>query len=221
MVQISGLFFIDSLNGWMGSPKYFGIPIPSIYKTTTGGQNWTGMFHSTFNNSYSIFFTDINKGWSAGDYGLIWHTSNSGLNWTQQTPVVNNRIYRSIYFTDSLTGWCVGDSGRILKTTTGGILTNFTNTNSEIPTEYKLDQNYPNPFNPKTIINYELGITNYVSLKVYDVLGNEIAALVNEKKSAGSYSFVFDGNNIPSGIYFYRLEVDGKIIDTKRMVILK
>jgi len=216
---LRSVFFIDSLNGWVGSPV--GPSTQTIFKTTNGGNNWYDPFRWTFNISNSLFFTDINNGWSAEENGLIWHTSNSGLNWTQQTPVVNNRNYRSIYFTDSLTGWCVGDSGRILKTTTGGILTNFTNTNSEVPTEYKLNQNYPNPFNPKTIINYELGITNYVSLKVYDVRGNEIATLVNEKRSAGSYSAQFDGSNIPSGIYFYRLEVDGNMIDTKRMVLLK
>jgi len=219
-IDVRSIFFIDHLNGWIGSP-YVQLGIRTIFRTTNGGSNWYAPSILTSNSSYSLFFSDINNGWSAGDQGLIYHTSNAGLNWTQQTPIVNNRIYRSIYFTDSLTGWCVGDSGRILKTTTGGILTNFTNTNSEIPTEYKLYQNYPNPFNPKTIINYELGITNFVSLKVYDALGSEVTTLVNEKKTAGSYEVEFDGSNLPSGIYFYRLEAGGDIIDTKRMVLLK
>jgi len=81
--------------------------------------------------------------------------------------------------------------------------------------------NYPNPFNPVTKINYDLRITNYVSLKVYDILGKEIWTLVNEKQNAGIYEVDFDGSNFPSGVYFYKLTVDGNIIDTKRMMLLK
>ncbi|MCY7362191.1 MAG: T9SS type A sorting domain-containing protein, partial [Ignavibacteria bacterium] len=85
---------------------------------------------------------------------------------------------------------------------------------------FYLSQNYPNPFNPNTKINYELQITNYVSLKIFDVLGNEVASLVNEKQNAGSYSINFDGANIPSGIYFYKLS-SGGFTDTKRMILIK
>ena len=99
---------------------------------------------------------------------------------------------------------------------------------SEIPLTYFLDQNYPNPFNPTTKINYELPasrqggqITNYVSLKVYNVLGNEVKTLVNEKQNAGNHTVEFEGSNFSSGIYFYSLSVNGNIIDTKRMVLLK
>ncbi|HMS66238.1 MAG TPA: SBBP repeat-containing protein, partial [Ignavibacteria bacterium] len=95
------------------------------------------------------------------------------------------------------------------------------------PEEFKLEQNYPNPFNPTT--NLEFGIPSvrgksnleFVSLKVYDVLGNEVSTLVNEKKNAGRYEVEFDGSNFPSGIYFYSLTVDGIVIDTKRMILLK
>jgi len=90
-----------------------------------------------------------------------------------------------------------------------------------VPVKSGLAQNYPNPFNPKTIINYELGITNYVSLKVYDALGSEVMTLVNENKQAGYYKATFDGSNLPSGMYFYRLSVDGNVVDTKRMALVK
>jgi len=91
---------------------------------------------------------------------------------------------------------------------------------SSIPTQYKLDQNYPNPFNPITIINYELGITNFVSLKVYDLLGKEVLTLVSENKQPGKYSVTFDGSNFASGIYFYKLEA-GDFVQTRRMMLLK
>jgi hypothetical protein len=85
---------------------------------------------------------------------------------------------------------------------------------------YILLQNYPNPFNPSTIIKYELPERNFVTIKVYDVLGNEIATLVNEEKPAGSYEVEFDAANLPSGIYFYQLQTEG-YIETKKMLLLK
>ena len=91
------------------------------------------------------------------------------------------------------------------------------------PIGYKLEQNYPNPFNPYTVIRYSLNENHFVTLKVFDVLGNEVAVLVNERKNAGSYNYQLSTVNyqLPSGIYFYRLEVDGNVVDTKRMILLK
>ncbi|MFZ1322103.1 MAG: T9SS type A sorting domain-containing protein [Ignavibacteria bacterium] len=101
------------------------------------------------------------------------------------------------------------------------ILTGNTFSETIIPDKFLLHQNFPNPFNPKTVINYELPVTGNAELKVFDVLGNEVAVLVNEKQSAGNYKVEFDGSNFASGVYFYRLDVDGNIIGTKRMVLLK
>jgi hypothetical protein len=89
-----------------------------------------------------------------------------------------------------------------------------------------LTQNFPNPFNPNTIINYQLPISNFVSLKVYDAIGKEVSTLVNEKQNAGSYEIEFNGEGLPSGIYFYKLEVGSprearKFVETKRMILLK
>jgi hypothetical protein len=86
--------------------------------------------------------------------------------------------------------------------------------------KYELKQNFPNPFNPKTKINYKVSELNFVTLKVYDVLGNEIATLVNEEKPIGSYEVEFDAIELPSGIYFYRLQA-GSFIETKKMVVLR
>lgn len=93
--------------------------------------------------------------------------------------------------------------------------------NREIPMQYSLSQNYPNPFNPNTIISYQLPIGSYVRLIVYDVMGREVAELVNETKQAGIYEADFDALQFSSGVYFYKLIVDGKIIDTKKMMVLK
>jgi len=88
------------------------------------------------------------------------------------------------------------------------------------PKEFKLEQNYPNPFNPITRIQYRVSSTSNVSLKVYDVLGNEVATLVNEEKPAGSYEVEFDAAQLSSGIYFYKLESAG-FVQTKKMMLVK
>jgi hypothetical protein len=88
--------------------------------------------------------------------------------------------------------------------------------------KYALSQNYPNPFNPSTLISYELPLTGLVTLKVYDLLGREVATLVNEEKPAGSYNAQFTMNNVQlsSGIYFYKLQA-GEFVETKKMILLK
>jgi len=89
-----------------------------------------------------------------------------------------------------------------------------------IPTEFSLAQNYPNPFNPTTTIKYQIPEVSFVTLRIYDVLGNEIATLVNEQKPADSYEVEFNASNLPSGIYFYRIQV-GSFVETKKMVLMK
>ncbi|MGD1005722.1 MAG: S8 family serine peptidase [Ignavibacteriaceae bacterium] len=101
------------------------------------------------------------------------------------------------------------------------ILTNSTNKNNTLPVSYNLAQNYPNPFNPSTTINYSLSISGLVTIKVYDILGKEIATLVNEEESMGSHSVQFSANGgHSSGVYFYQIR-SGSYIAAKKMVLLK
>ncbi len=95
------------------------------------------------------------------------------------------------------------------------------------PSTFSLEQNYPNPFNPSTMIGYHLPASSNVTLNIYDVLGNEVAKLVDEYKPAGSYSVEFNANshsgevwNLPSGTYFYQLKA-GSFIETKKMILIK
>ncbi|HZY09808.1 MAG TPA: T9SS type A sorting domain-containing protein, partial [Bacteroidota bacterium] len=88
------------------------------------------------------------------------------------------------------------------------------------PTSFKLKQNYPNPFNPTTVIQYAVTSTQFVSLKVFNVLGQELATLVNEEKHAGFYHVTFDASNLLSGVYYYRLTA-GKFTDVKKILLLK
>jgi hypothetical protein len=88
------------------------------------------------------------------------------------------------------------------------------------PTSFRLDQNYPNPFNPKTGIRYQVPGVSDVKITVYDMLGKEVAVLVNERKLPGQYEVVFDGSHFASGVYFYRLQA-GDFTQTKRLLLLK
>jgi len=91
---------------------------------------------------------------------------------------------------------------------------------NNVPDKFELLQNYPNPFNPTTNIKYQIPNNSYVLLKVFDIIGKEITTLVNEKQSPGSYEVSFDGSNLPSGVYFYKIESSG-FADTKKMILIK
>ncbi len=119
---------------------------------------------------------------------------------------------------------CAGSitgSGQIIGS--GTICGNPTDVETEdqisLPKDFALAQNYPNPFNPSTIIEYQLPKVSNVSLKVYDILGNEIVTLVNENKEAGNYEVEFNASRISSGIYFYKLQADNKTFIKKMSVI--
>jgi hypothetical protein len=96
-----------------------------------------------------------------------------------------------------------------------------------VPKDYSLEQNYPNPFNPATTIRFSLPTPNHVTLKVYDILGKEVATLVDEEKDAGTYDVVFDagatrvsGHQIASGVYFYQFTA-GNYVETRRLMLIK
>jgi len=93
-------------------------------------------------------------------------------------------------------------------------------TETNPPTEFVLNQNYPNPFNPSTVIKYQIPTAGIVSLKVYDVLGNEVAKLVDEYRLAGSYEVEFDASRLSSGVYFYMLHA-GEFVQTKKMILIR
>ena len=102
----------------------------------------------------------------------------------------------------------------------GTQITAIDNVESNRPDNYFLYQNYPNPFNPATVIEYSIANPGLVTIKVYDILGNEIRTLVNEEESAGKYSTSFDGSTLVSGIYFYVLR-EGNFVQSKKMLHLK
>jgi hypothetical protein len=92
---------------------------------------------------------------------------------------------------------------------------------NSVPETFKLYQNYPNPFNPTTKIKFDVGHMSKIKLLIFDLLGREIRILVNERLSPGTYETEFQAEDLPSGIYFYRLEADTKIIQTNKMILIR
>ncbi|MEX0721893.1 MAG: alpha-amylase family glycosyl hydrolase [Balneolaceae bacterium] len=101
-----------------------------------------------------------------------------------------------------------------------GITTAIDDGDMDVPAAFRLEQNYPNPFNPSTVISYQLAVNSKVTLKVYDMLGREVATLVNGQLKAGNHSVKFDAQNLASGIYIYRLQAGSKVF-TEKMTLIK
>jgi photosystem II stability/assembly factor-like uncharacterized protein len=187
-------------------------------KSTNTGLNWNYENLGFFGQGQSIDFRTQNEAWMPLGFSGAWAVSYDSGNVWSTFPTTDNVVIYSVAFPDSLHGIAVGSGGVILKYAPATVGINYLN--SEIPESFILHQNYPNPFNPATKINYELRVTNYVLLKVFDILGNEISTIVIEKQNPGNYSYDFNGENFPSGVYFYKLTV-GDYTAVKRMVLLK
>lgn len=206
-----------------------------ILKTTNNGSNWDSVIHPISNGFlFSITFTSQNTGYVTGDLGQILKTTNGGFNWYNQYfpfsgPDSNQFFARNVFFTSNDTGYAAGIMNNnwachIFKTVTAGEPTGIKPISIEVPAEFKLEQNYPNPFNPVTSIKFKVASVGQssqtVSLRVFDLLGKEVATLVNEKLQPGTYEVTFDAGNLPSGVYFYQLKSEN-YTETKKLILLK
>jgi photosystem II stability/assembly factor-like uncharacterized protein len=159
--------------------------------------------------------------YACGNDGMILKSKDGGDTW-DTTAVPTTRNLNAIYFFDETHGFAVGDSGVILYTSSGGV-TGVRDRGGELPTTFVLEQNYPNPFNPTTVIKFSLpnvGTRHVASLKIYDVLGREVATLVSQELQAGDYRVTWEAGGFPSGVYFYQLRA-GSFVETKKLVLLK
>lgn len=221
--RIGCLFFTDANTGYAVGDSQV------IIKTTNAGANWFSQ--STFGvlGYESVYFTSPSTGYIVGNEWvnpsfIIMKTTNSGNNWLILSGGVGDPLF-DVFFVNENTGWISGYQGKILHTTNGGT-TGITNTNNEVPNSFILYQNYPNPFNPTTKIRFDVPLdsrfreNDKVVLKIYDVLGNETAILVNKKLQPGTYEVDWNASNYPSGVYYYKLTT-GDFSITKKMILLK
>ncbi|MBK7629200.1 MAG: T9SS type A sorting domain-containing protein [Ignavibacteriales bacterium] len=148
----------------------------------------------------------------------VWRSTDSGNTWEQINSGLPTMDIRSVGV-DSEDYVYAGTGGKSMFKTTTSTVTDVEEIKFE-PVSFSLSQNYPNPFNPSTKISWQSPIGSWQTLKVYDVLGNEVVTLVNEYKPAGSYEVEFSAVELSTGIYFYQLKA-GSFAHTRKMILLK
>ncbi|TAK65382.1 MAG: T9SS type A sorting domain-containing protein [Bacteroidetes bacterium] len=189
-----------------------------VYRSTDHGANWvssstglTGVFPTTLHSNGDFLFVGTTTGvYRSSDKGGTWTAINTGLN-----PKTHINILTS------------NDQYLFAGTNPNGVwripihqVTAVREVSDAIPAHFVLEQNYPNPFNPATTFRFMIHDAGFTSLTVYNLLGEEVAALVNEHLHAGTYTTTWDASGMPSGMYYYRL-TSGSISEVKRMMLIR
>ena len=168
-----------------------------------------------------------------------WNADDNGLGNPTAWPRFDGTYTNQSTLTGSIAGLPLGDlnwypdskakweanketiQAHIIATDTNKIpLTGVATDNPKLPTKYSLSQNYPNPFNPSTLVSFSIPQSGYVTLKVYNLLGQEVATLINKEMTVGSHQVMFEASNLASGVYLYRLSSNGVTL-TKKMMLMK
>ena len=233
-LPLNKVFFYDNQHGWISGGYYDKSDFQSILlRTRDGGQSWKNNYRFDKYLVNDLFFADSLHGWVVGsdttDYGcgrggcggghgVILYTQNGGDTWIAQVEGLSAPL-NAIHFKDGY-GWAVGENGIVLKSDVATDIWIDQNNNEIYPTKYTLSQNYPNPFNPTTTIEFQIPNSQFTTLKVYNLLGEEVATLINRKLKQGKYTCTFDGRHLASGLYFYQL-VAGDYKEVKKMLLVK
>ena len=191
----------------------------AVLKTTDSGETWEVLRDDSNFNSYAVFFTDNSTGYIAGKDGWILKTIDGGYGWSYQRAGYSD--LNSIYFTSSTTGYAISSSAGIYKTVDAGGPTSIEEKEIEnYPLTFSLSQNHPNPFNSSTKIKFDLPKQESVKIEIFNLLGQKIEILVNQYMSVGSHEIEFVANNLPSGVYLYRIDAGG-FHQVKKMILLQ
>ncbi|NNG26251.1 MAG: T9SS type A sorting domain-containing protein [Ignavibacteriaceae bacterium] len=188
-----------------------------MIRTSDGGLSWDFESIGVLGIAWDLDFRNGNEAWSPLGFELI-YSLDAGSTWTS-IPTPDSSLIFDIIFPDSLHGFAVGREGAIIKYNPP-IINFVEKIDEDIPERFYLFQNYPNPFNPSTTISYSIPSEGYVTLKVYDVLGNEVASLVDEQKHSGTFDVHYNASALSSGIYYYRL-VTSEFTSTKKLILMK
>jgi photosystem II stability/assembly factor-like uncharacterized protein len=216
---VYSIFFSDDLNGWASfSNMFYG-------RTTNAGANWsyTKLIPENSATLIDVNFINNNTGWMTNSQ-YIFKSTDAGVSWGKQTLITTGFYYNFDI--------CIIDSQLVftnsMKTTNGGgTFTSIKQISSNTADKFTLYQNYPNPFNPNTTIRFSLKENSAFILSIYDIGGKLINKYnSNNIVSAGLYEIQFDGSNLSSGTYFYKLEVSNKAnqlqySETKKMMLVK
>jgi photosystem II stability/assembly factor-like uncharacterized protein len=214
---LQAVSFLDSLKGWAIGD--------TLLYTSDGGSSWIPYARPANQVFQCIQFVDQHNGWMVGDGGSIYFSSNAGFSWNALNTPTTGWLEDIAIATDG-TGYIVGDVGVVLKAI-GGIINGIKPPEGTgRPSSFILSQNYPNPFNPSTIIRYEIQkLSAHVTIIVFNILGQRVRTLVNGIQHRGIHEVLWDGRasggtDLPSGLYLYRVNVDGEEL-TKSMGLLR
>jgi|GEM_PF-1647409 len=217
--------FVDTLQGWAIGQGADGL----IYHTVDGGYHWIEQNPDLpWHNFLDLCFIDPLHGWAVSHYGQIIYTEDGGNKWIKERALTGDLT--ALTFIDPIHGWVAGYGGRILQTAQAGLIRK-TETGVQIKSQterksYRLLPNYPNPFNASTIISYELPENAKVTLRIYNLLGQEVRALLSDKNQpAGSHQVTWDGTDntgkqLPSGLYFFQIKTE-HFVEVKKMILAK
>ena len=204
-------------------------PQPHVYRSTNKGSTWIDISSNLPDAPVNAFAVDnnySNRLYLGNDVGM-YVSFNTGQSWEvlgeglPVLPIGDIKIHPTENFL------AAGTYGRSMYKIDLNLLIDINNEQLQILNEFSLSQNYPNPFNPSTVIHYSIpNVTlsevegSRVQLKIYDILGNEVATLVNKEQPAGNYEVNFDASSLSSGVYLYKL-ITGIYSETKKMLLLK
>ena len=198
-----------------------------LYSSTDLGDTWQLKYGVTFDNQGNVVDSKIirdiisyqNVLIASAAFNSILISYDGGNNWVGfNDGLITDWTFTALAKKDPYI-WALNDMGNAYYRPLSSI-TEVESKNLKSPANYLLNQNYPNPFNPDTKITYSVPRKSNVSLKIFDLLGNEIKTLVNENEPGGTYSITWNAANLPSGIYFYKLQA-GSFVETKKMILLK
>jgi len=220
--RLFSAYFISRYNGWViGDYLIYNGSSSSVHHTLNGGQSWFSVAGFDSVALRDIAFANANIGVIVGTVGVVFYTNNGGDTWSQSN--IGNHYIEAVSFNGDGVAICVGKNGFVARSTDNGAIWEvvITAVTEELqPLQYNLQQNFPNPFNPTTSISYSLSKTEWVELKVYNLLGSEVATLVDEQKYPGNYEVSWDASGFSSGVYFYKM-VTGASTLVKKMVLIR
>lgn len=200
-----------------GTNLFAGTAGGGVFLSADSGTSWTAVNTGLTDNSvWDLAVSGTNL--FAGTYLGVFLSTTNGTSWTAASTGLTNTC---------VTALAISGTNLFAGTYFAGIwrrplseMITDVERRELLPPSFALEQNYPNPFNPNSNIRYQISEFRYIKLAVYDLLGREVAVLVNERKAPGKYEVNFDGSNLAGGVYFYRLQA-GDFTQTKRLLLLK
>lgn len=208
------LFRVKFLNDRIGCAAGFSNNGQSILLTTDGGNVWAEVLAPGGPQGVlSISLVDSLTIWVARRES-VYRTTNGGITWENRGP--SSALTLGIYFLNHMQGWLVGTNGTVWKYHD---ISSSVNRREVRDPQFVLEQNYPNPFNPVTRLRFGLPQDGRVVLRIYDVMGRQVALLLDDNRSAGHHEIMFDANRLASGIYFSTLEYGGRTTVRKMLLV--